>query len=166
MHDYIVNEDIKSSNVFLVDALGKKRGIISRNNALLEAKAVFLDLVQVSVSDNEKTPVCKIMDYGKFKYKQSKKNKSKKTQSVKEIRISYRIASRDLSVKNNKVCDCLKHNHKVRYVLMLRGQEKRMEKEAVDKFTDILQESFADKASWSQIDVSGGTISTILKPLS
>jgi len=109
----------------VIDAEGKQLGIISLNDALVEAGRVNLDLVEVAPAADP--PVCKIMDYGKFRYQQSKKLQlAKKSQSiiqVKEMRIRPKTEEHDLEVKIKHIRKFLEQNDKVKITMMFRGRE-------------------------------------------
>jgi translation initiation factor IF-3 len=104
---------------------GKQLGVISLADALMEAAKVGLDLVEVSPT--AVPPVCRIMDYGKFRYQQSKKVQvSKKSQTViqvKEIRIRPKTEAHDLDVKIRHVVKFLEQHNKVKISMMFRGRE-------------------------------------------
>jgi translation initiation factor IF-3 len=109
----------------VIDSEGKQLGIISFNDALAEATRVNLDLVEVAPAADP--PVCKIMDYGKFRYQQSKKLQlAKKSQSiiqVKEMRIRPKTEEHDLEVKIKHIRKFLEQNDKVKITMMFRGRE-------------------------------------------
>jgi translation initiation factor IF-3 len=104
---------------------GKQLGVISLTDALAEAAKAGLDLVEVSPT--AEPPVCRIMDYGKFRYQQSKKVQvSKKSQTViqvKEIRIRPKTEAHDLEVKIKHVVKFLEQHNKVKISMMFRGRE-------------------------------------------
>jgi len=104
---------------------GNQLGVISLADALVEAAKAGLDLVEVS--PNAAPPVCRIMDYGKFRYQQSKKVQvSKKSQTViqvKEIRIRPKTEAHDLEVKIKHVVKFLEQHNKVKISMMFRGRE-------------------------------------------
>jgi translation initiation factor IF-3 len=104
---------------------GKQLGVISLTDALTEAAKAGLDLVEVSPT--AAPPVCRIMDYGKFRYQQSKKVQvSKKSQTViqvKEIRIRPKTEAHDLEVKIKHVIKFLEQHNKVKISMMFRGRE-------------------------------------------
>ncbi len=101
-------------------------GIISRNEALALAEDKGLDLV--NVSPNAKPPVCNLLDYGKFRYEQQKREKeAKKKQAsiqVKEIRLSVSIEEHDINVKAKTAAKFLKDGNKVKVSLRFRGRER------------------------------------------
>lgn len=104
---------------------GEQLGVISLTEALAEAAKAGLDLVEVSPT--AAPPVCRIMDYGKFRYQQSKKVQvSKKSQTViqvKEIRLRPKTEAHDLEVKIKHVKKFLEHGNKVKISMMFRGRE-------------------------------------------
>jgi len=109
----------------VIDAEGKQLGVISLAEALAEAARANLDLVEVAPAANP--PVCKIMDYGKFRYQQSKKlalaKKSQSTIQVKEMRIRPKTEAHDLEVKIKHIRKFLEQNDKVKITMMFRGRE-------------------------------------------
>jgi len=112
-------------SVRVIDMEGKQLGVISLTDALAEAAKAGLDLVEVSPTATP--PVCRIMDYGKFRYQQSKKVQvSKKSQTViqvKEIRIRPKTEAHDLEVKIKHVIKFLEQHNKVKISMMFRGRE-------------------------------------------
>lgn len=120
-----MNESIFADEVRLIGADGSQFGIVSIAKALDEARDAELDLVEIS--PNAKPPVCKILDYGKFKYEEQKRDQqSKKKQhvvKVKEIRLRPRIDQHDLETKVNMGRKFLKDGCKLKVTLMFRGRE-------------------------------------------
>jgi len=112
-------------SVRVIDMEGKQLGVISLTDALAEAVKAGLDLVEVSPT--AAPPVCRIMDYGKFRYQQSKKVQvSKKSQTViqvKEIRLRPKTEEHDLEVKIKHVQKFLEQHNKVKISMMFRGRE-------------------------------------------
>ena len=148
MHNLKVNEQIKSSEVMLILDSGEKHGVISRQDAMDMASDHGLDLVQVSSRKNGQVPVCRMTDYGKMKYKQSKKEKKQQHHiTVKEMRINFSIDVHDLMTKNNKVNSFLKKGYKVKYVLLLKGRQRSLfgKKELSEKMGSLVSQ-FKDMA--------------------
>lgn len=112
-------------SVRVIDMEGQQLGVISLTEALAEAAKAGLDLVEVSPT--AAPPVCRIMDYGKFRYQQSKKVQvSKKSQTViqvKEIRLRPKTEEHDLEVKIKHVRKFLEQHNKVKISMMFRGRE-------------------------------------------
>lgn len=109
----------------MIDAEGKQLGILSTQDAIKEALKAGLDLVEVA--PNSAPPVCRIMDYGKFRYQQSKKMQVAKKHSVsvqlKEIRLRPRTEEHDLQTKIKHIKKFLEQNNKVKVTMMFRGRE-------------------------------------------
>lgn len=120
-----INDKIRATEVRLIDENGGQVGVISTRDALLRAENVGLDLVEVS--PDAKPPVCKLIDYGKYKYQQSKKaHEAKKKQAVvevKEIAITPNTDTHDLVTKQNHIKRWLKEKNKVKIVVKFRGRE-------------------------------------------
>jgi translation initiation factor IF-3 len=120
-----VNRRIRAREVRLIDAEGKQVGIVPLRQALETAEAHGLDLVEVA--PNVVPPVCRVMDYGRYKYQQSKKfQEARKRQSgyqVKEIKIRPMTGEHDLQVKLRHIRRFLEHRDKVKVSLMFRGRE-------------------------------------------
>jgi translation initiation factor IF-3 len=120
-----VNEEIRVPQVRLIDQDGEMMGVMSARDAMLRAFAVGLDLVEIS--PNADPPVCKILDYGKFKYEQQKKkNEAKKKQKVieiKEIKVRPNIDENDYQVKMRAMKSFIGEGDKVKVTLRFRGRE-------------------------------------------
>ena len=120
-----INREIRAASVRVINVDGEQLGVISLTDALAEATKAGLDLVEVSPTANP--PVCRIMDYGKFRYQQSKKIQvSKKSQTViqvKEIRLRPKTEEHDLAVKIKHVKKFLEQHNKVKISMMFRGRE-------------------------------------------
>lgn len=140
-----INEQIRSETVRLVDADGEQLGVVPTREALEKAEEAGLDLVEVS--PNADPPVCKILDYGKFKYEQQKKaaeaRKKQKTVDVKEVKIRPGIEKHDYEVKMRNARRFLENGDKVKVTMRFRGREmahqdiglnllKKMEEELVE----------------------------------
>lgn len=121
-----INEEIRDKELRVIDETGTMIGIISREEALRMAEEKNLDLV--NVSPNAKPPVCKILDYGKYKYEIQKREKEakkkQKTIQVKEVRLSTFIEDHDIQVKAKTACKFLRDGDKVKVSLRFRGREK------------------------------------------
>ncbi|WP_416175441.1 translation initiation factor IF-3 [Clostridium sp.] len=122
---FLVNEEIKAKEVRTIASDGKQLGILQVDEAFRLAEESELDLVMVS--PNAKPPVCKIMNYGKFIYEQSKREKKfrkkQKVIVVKEIRLSPSIEEHDISVKANNARKFLQSGYKVKVSVRSRGRE-------------------------------------------
>ncbi len=120
-----VNEDIRVPQVRLIDQDGEMQGVMSARDALLRAYAVGLDLLEIS--PNADPPVCKILDFGKYKYElQKKKNEAKKKQRVieiKEVKVRPNIDENDYQVKLRSMKSFIDEGDKVKVTLRFRGRE-------------------------------------------
>src|SRR5574340_887881 len=122
-----VNERIRAREVRLIDENGEMVGVMPPAQALEIARERDLDLVEIS--PNAIPPVCKLMDYGRFKYEQAKKEnearKNQKTITLKEIRLSPRTDEHDVDVKTRKIQEFLAEGDRVRVSVKFRGAEMR-----------------------------------------
>ncbi len=120
-----INEEIRDREVRLIAADGEQLGVVATSKAQALSEEANLDLVKIAPT--AKPPVCKIMDYGKYKYELSKKEKeARKKQKVinlKEIRLTPVIEENDLKVKANRAIDFLKDEDKVKVSVRFRGRE-------------------------------------------
>jgi translation initiation factor IF-3 len=120
-----VNEEIRIPQVRLIDEEGEMQGVMTAREAMQRAFSVGLDLVEIS--PNADPPVCKILDFGKFKYEQQKKkNEAKKKQKVieiKEIKVRPNIDENDYQVKMRAMKSFIEEGDKVKVTLRFRGRE-------------------------------------------
>ncbi|MBI1820073.1 MAG: translation initiation factor IF-3 [Nitrospirae bacterium] len=120
-----VNQGIRAKEVRVIDAEGTQLGVMLTREAIKKAEETGLDLVEVAPTSNP--PVCRIMDYGKYKYEQSKKQHSaklhSKTAQLKEIKLRPYTDIHDLEVKIRHSAEFLAEGHKVKVSLMFRGRE-------------------------------------------
>ena len=149
--DYLINEQIRDKEVRVIGAEGNQLGVMSIKEARDAAEEAGLDLVRVS--PNAKPPVCKIIDYGKFRYEISRKEKeAKKKQKVveiKEVRLSPNIDDNDLNTKVNQARKFLTKGNRVKVTLRFRGRELayvNQNKSILDDFAEKLADvSVVDK---------------------
>jgi len=120
-----INDQIRASQVRVIDEEGNQLGIMAPRDALRDAQERGLDLVEVA--PNGQPPVCRIMDYGKYKYQQAKREKeSKKHQhkiDVKEVKYRPKIDEHDFEYKTNHAREFLEGGDKVKVTIMFRGRE-------------------------------------------
>ncbi|MFM1816977.1 MAG: hypothetical protein RLZ98_3672 [Pseudomonadota bacterium] len=120
-----INDAIRVREVRLIDEQGENVGVVSRDDALERAVAANLDLVEVS--PDAQPPVCKILDYGKFKYQEQKKaaeaRKKQKTVEVKEIKLRPNINEHDYDVKMRSIKRFFEEGDKVKITMRFRGRE-------------------------------------------
>jgi translation initiation factor IF-3 len=121
----MINEQIRDKEVRLIDADGTQLGIVPGRDAQRIADEKRLDLVKISPT--AVPPVCKIMDYSKFRFEQSKKEKEarkkQRTIDIKEVRLSPNIDKHDVEVKLKKAIEVLKDGDKVKVTIRFRGRE-------------------------------------------
>ena len=150
----------------MIDENGDMRGVMGIREALAIAEEANLDLV--NVSPNAEPPVCKILDYGKYRYELQKKDKiakkNQKTMQVKEVRLSTFIEAHDVNVKANTAIKFLKDGDKVKVSLRFRGRER----DYTAKGFDVMN-SFADQVSeYGVIDkkpkFEGRSLTMLLSP--
>ncbi|MBI4256474.1 translation initiation factor IF-3 [Candidatus Uhrbacteria bacterium] len=144
---YRVNQKIKSPEVRLIGAEGEALGVLPTEEAIKLAEAKEMDLVEVS--PKAEPPVCKILDYGQFKYQKEKEAKKRKAQSaevdIKGIRLSVRIGVGDLQVRLNQALKFLEQGDKIRVELPLRGREKAhrdVAQQVMDQFLAKVKETY------------------------
>ena len=133
-----MNEQIRISPIRLIGAEGEQHGIVPTSQAQEMAREAGMDLVEVSAT--ERPPVCKIMDYGKFKYAQSKKTHQKThQQKLKEIRVRPKTGDHDIHTKIQQARQFLEHNDKVQVNVLFRGREMQHIEEGKRVMDQILE---------------------------
>jgi len=142
-----MNERIRAREIRVIGDDGEQFGILTVNEALALAAEKSLDLVEIS--PNATPPVCKIMDYGKFKYEKTKKEKENKKKQknvvIKEIRIKPHIDEHDKETKISQIKKFIEKEYKVKISLRLSGREKLHAESAV-KILDDFANSFEETA--------------------
>jgi len=122
----------------VIDENGEQLGIIPTSDALSLAREAGLDLVEVA--PDAKPPVCRIMDYGKFKYQQAKRVKHTHQTKVKEIRVRPKTGDHDIDVKINRARSFLQHKDKVLVSVLFRGRELAHMEEGVRLINHIIEQ--------------------------
>ncbi len=168
--DLRINRQIRAREVFVIDAEGKQRGIMSTFDAVMLAEEVGLDLVEVS--PNAKPPVCKILDFGKYRYEQEKRLRdAKRNQTVvkmKEIRMQPKIERHDLETKSKFISEFLGEGNKVKVSIRFRGRElahTELGKVVLDRILDRLTELGVGYNLDRGAAMEGRMMSMILSPL-
>lgn len=143
--DLMINEQIRDREIRVISSTGEQLGIMSAKEAMKIAREADLDLVKVA--PQAKPPVCKIINYGKYKYEMARKEKEarkkQKTIDVKEIRLSPNIDTNDLNTKVNHARKFLKKGDRVKVTLRFRGRELahvNSSKIILDKFAEELSD--------------------------
>ena len=138
-----VNRNIRANEVRLIDPDGEQLGIIPIMHALAKAGDYGMDLVEIS--PNAKPPVCKIMDYGRFKYEETKKmQEAKKKQSsfqLKEIKLRPKTGEHDLNTKITHIKKFLTKKDKVKVTVMFRGREITLSQQGRDLLKKVAEET-------------------------
>lgn len=123
--ELLINEEIRDKEVRVIDADGTQLGVLSVKEAQSIAYSKDLDLVKIAPQGNP--PVCRIMNYGKYKFEQAKREKearkNQKTIDVKEVRMSLNIDTHDFNTKANNAIKFLKSGDKVKVSVRFRGRE-------------------------------------------
>ena len=164
--DIQVNDKIRDQEVRVIGPEGEQLGIMSSREAYNKACEMELDLVKVSPNANP--PVCKIIDFGKYRYELMKKEKeSKKNQKqaeLKEIRMTPNIDTNDLNTKINAARKFLEKGHKLKVTLRFRGREMahmQNSEHILNDFAKVLEDcSIVDKPS----KIEGRNMSLVLSP--
>ena len=154
--EVLLNQEIKAESVRCIGDDGEQYGIIPLSQALANAEEKGLDLVLIAANANP--PVCKIMDYGKFKYQQEKKKKeAKKKQKmieVKEIKLSVKIAQNDINYKVKHAREFLEAGKHVKFRVFLRGREMSNPAAGIEVLNKVwpLVEDIADKENEPKLE--------------
>lgn len=160
-----VNDRIRAPRVRVVTSDGQQLGVLPTRDALLKAQSLGLDLVEIAGQADP--PVCKIIDYGKYKYEQSKlkKQKSKASTRMKEVKFRVGTGQHDYNIKLGRAEGFLDGNHKVRFVLQFRGRENAHK----DLGFVVLNKIIEDLKTMAQVDqapkLNGRAVAMILSPL-
>ncbi len=161
-----VNRRIRAPRVLCINQNNENLGVIATSEALRMATDSGLDLVQVS--QNGKVPTCKILDYGKFKYDQSKREKinSKKRREaqskLKEVKLRPSTDVNDIKVKANKIDKFLDDGCRVKISVMFRGREITHKGIAMDKMEDLMDALSSEIKIISPTKMEGRTMSAII----
>ena len=141
----MINEQIRDKEIRLIGEDGEQLGIMSTREAMKLAAEAELDLVKIAPT--AKPPVCKIIDYGKYKYELTRKEKEakkkQKTVDIKEVRLSPNIDTNDLNTKVNNAKKFIQKGNKVKVTLRFRGREMahmQTSKHILDDFAEMLKD--------------------------
>jgi translation initiation factor IF-3 len=135
---YRVNEQVRSPQVRLIDENNEQVGIVDTTEALRRAQEAGMDLVEVAIT--ERPPVCRIMDYGKFKYQMKKKARKHHEQPLKEVRMRPKTDENDRTIKVNHALRFLNKGCKVQFTMQFRGRERAHRDLALEIFRSVLDE--------------------------
>ena len=167
MTNFRHNHQIRISPIRLINQLDEQIGIISTSDALKMAADVSLDLVEVA--PNARPPVCKILDYGKWRYQQQKKEDksraSNKGGQLKELKFkTVKIGDHDLMIKVNHAKEFLKEGNKVQFTLQFRGREMAHIELGRDIFKKIKDELFFVSKVERDAKMEGRRMTLVLQP--
>jgi len=160
-----INDRIRAPRVRVVTSDGQQLGVMSSREALTKAQSLGLDLVEIAGQVDP--PVCKIVDYGKFKYEQAKlkKQKAKSSTRMKEVKFRVGTGQHDYNIKLGRAETFLEGNHKCRFVLQFRGRENAHK----DLGFVVLNRIIEDLKTMAQVDqpprLNGRAVAMILSPL-
>ncbi len=148
----------------MVDSEGNQLGVLTVPEALKIAEEQGLDLVEVAPNSNP--PVCRLMDYGKYKYDQKKQLSAKKTkvQSIKEIKFRPNIGLHDLNVKINRIKEFLTDGHKTRIRIFFRGREITHPERGNELVTEIVKNVEDIGSVDSEPKLEGKNLIMVLSP--
>ncbi len=166
INDLMINEEIRDREVRVVDQNGEQLGVMSGRDALALAEERQLDLVKIA--PQARPPVCKLMDYGKYRFEQSKKErefrKNQKVITVKEVRLSATIEDHDIDVKFKNAVKFLKEGNKVKVTIRFRGRQithSEIGRQVMNEFADRIKEyGTVDKAP----QIEGRNMSMFISP--
>ncbi|MBR1559896.1 MAG: translation initiation factor IF-3 [Clostridia bacterium] len=162
----MINEEIRDREVRVVDQNGEQLGVMSSRDALALAEQRQLDLVKIA--PQARPPVCKLMDYGKYRFEQSKKErefrKNQKVITVKEVRLSATIEDHDIDVKFKNAVKFLKDGNKVKVTIRFRGRQithSEIGRQVMTEFAERIKEyGTVDKAP----TIEGRNMSMFISP--
>ncbi len=162
----MINEEIRDREVRVVDQNGEQLGVMSSRDALALAEEHQLDLVKIA--PQARPPVCKLMDYGKYRFEQSKKErefrKNQKVITVKEVRLSATIEDHDVDVKFKNAVKFLKDGNKVKVTIRFRGRQithSEIGRQVMNEFAERIKEyGTVDKAP----QIEGRNMSMFITP--
>lgn len=161
-----INENITAKQVRLIDANNENRGIVSIREALALAEEEDLDLIEISPQANP--PVCKILDFGKFRYEQQKRKaeakKNQKVVEIKELKLRPMIDTHDYEVKVKQAKKFLEQGNKVKFTMRFKGRELS----ANDMGKQVLTKLVEDLEDYAKVDsemkLEGRQMTMILSP--
>ena len=163
-----MNERIRISPIRLIDENGEQAGVVETQDALRRARDLGMDLVEMAA--DSRPPVCRIMDYGRYKYEQSKKEKANKaktkTSELKEVRLgrSMKIDPHDIGIRMRQARKFLLEGHKVQIVQQFRGREMAHRHRGDERMRDIIAELEEIGKLETEPRMAGRRMSVIIGP--
>lgn len=163
-----MNQRIRVPEVRLIGPTGEQLGIVATRDAQEQAKSLGLDLVEISPTS--RPPVCRIMDYGKYRYEQSKKEKQNKRNSaatkVKEIQLHPSVGDNDYGVKIRQLKGFLAEGHRIKVALFFRGRENAHKELGFDLMNRVVADAKDVGVVEQAPKLLGRNIQMVLAPLS
>ncbi|MGM0575052.1 MAG: translation initiation factor IF-3 [Myxococcota bacterium] len=160
-----VNKDIKYHELRVIDPEGNQLGLMTPDEGRDKARDFGMDLVEVA--PKARPPVCRIMDYGKFKYEQSKKesNNQQDTPEIKTVQMRPKTDDHDLNTKLKRAQRFLKRGDKVKLVMRMRGRERAYANRWIDLLNEHFDEMLAEHGEIaSKPDRQGRVITMLVEP--
>ncbi|MCG8525793.1 MAG: translation initiation factor IF-3 [Opitutales bacterium] len=161
------NERIRAPEIRVIDPEGKQLGVMQPKKALMIAKELGLDLVEVSPT--ARPPVCRILDFGKYLYEQSKKQKESKSssssQKVKEIKLRVGIDTHDYMTKIRRAEDFLDKGNKLKITLQFRGREMEHKDLGIAKVKQSIEDLSHVGSADADPKLVGRNVSALMSPL-
>ena len=161
---------IRAPQIRVIDEAGEQLGIMSPEDALRDAEAQGLDLVEVA--PNAQPPVCRMIDYGKYRYQQSKREKEAKKHQhiiiVKEIKYRPKISDHDFDFKTNHVREFLQVGNKVKLTIMFRGREMahpEFGRDLLGRVIEEVKDDVKDPPDMKFARLDGRNMSVVLSPV-
>jgi translation initiation factor IF-3 len=159
-----VNEQIRAREIRVIDSEGEQLGVMSVREALGRATDKGLDLVEVSPT--AVPPVCKILDFGKYKYQLNKKHSQKKTVNVKEVKVRPQVSEHDLGLKIRNINRFIDEGDKAKVVMYFRGREIVRPELGMKVFEKITQQLTGKFQIEQQPRLEGNHITMVVAPKS
>jgi translation initiation factor IF-3 len=150
-HNFIINHNIRASKIICIDDENVNLGLIPLDEAIAIAHSRNLDVIMVSPSSKDTAPTCRILDFGKYKYEQEKKEKAVKKKQrenavrVKEVKLHPSTSDNDLQTKARQMIDFISEGNRVRAAVFFRGRElahKELGLDTLRKFTKLVGAQF------------------------
>lgn len=161
-----INHQIRLPNLRVVDQEGRALGVFTNQEAQIMAREAGLDLVEINPS--QRPPICKIMDYGKFKYDSGKREKElrkkNKGQTLKEVQFSPTVDTNDIAVKVRKIREFIGDGNKVKVTMRFRGRQLAHVDLGRRTFMDIIDGLKDVAAVERRTEFSGNTLISVIAP--
>ena len=165
--NYRLNFQIRVPNVRLIDETGRMLGIVTNNDAQHKAQEAGLDLVEID--PNQRPPICKIINYGKFKYESEKKEKEARKISkmlpVKEIQFSPNVDTNDVNIKTKKIRDFIADGHKVKITMRFKGRDLAHVDLGRKTFENIVSSLGDISKTENKTEFTGNTLMVLIAPM-